>query len=144
MIVARVFLLAEYVVNARNRLTIAGTYDSINVTRPQGIPPEAVINVPLRPSYIVAQLEARLSDGLEHTVSLRICNDDNQLIQDDSPPQRVVFPLNKHGRPMKFTVIFNVLGLTFPHPGDYYFSLLVDDSSVAELPMYVVDATPPE
>jgi hypothetical protein len=139
----RTFLLAEYAVAAENRLTIAGTFDNINVRRPPGVTPEAVVNIPLRTSYLVAQLEARLSDGLEHTVSVRVMNDDNELIFDDAH-QRIIFPLNPQGRPMKFIAIFILDGLVFPAPGDFHFALLIDGVEAAELPVYVTDATPPE
>lgn len=128
MIKLNCFLIAEYAaITADGRVTIAGTFDTVDVQRLPGAPDDALAQIPFPPAYVVAITEASIADGLSHQMRLRVVDGNGQPVMTDDIPIAVNYSLNQFGRPMRNNALINVRGLVLPGPDDYVFELYVDD-----------------
>jgi hypothetical protein len=125
MIKVRAMLIAEYAGLATDgKLTVAGIFDGMNVTR-RDTSDETPVSVAISRAYLVIVSEASLADGLAHTFVMRILNGNGTPIIDDIK-MPFSFALSASGRPMKNNLIANISGLTFPGVDDYTFELRIE------------------
>lgn len=104
------FLIAEYAaITADRRVTIAGTFDTLDVQRMPGAPDDALAQIPFPPAYVVAITEASIADGLSHQMRLRVVDGNGQPVTDDIPIA-VNYSLNQFGRPMRHNALI-IIGL---------------------------------
>lgn len=144
MIESKLFLIAEYAHNNNGSLTIAGTMDVIEVSRPPGVTPEQVRDIRIPRLFVVFVTEASLIDGLEHRVQVRLVNGSGiSLVEPFTLDQ--VYILNDLGRPMRYNGVLQFNDVVFPSPDDYEFELwLMTDPPrrLSVTPISVVDRTP--
>jgi hypothetical protein len=86
---------------------------------------------------LVAFLECSIADGLQHTIGLRIVDDDERRVVPDKTAAVVTFPTNGKGRPMRMVNIIELEGLPLACPGDYRAILLINGQPAAEYAFYV-------
>jgi len=141
----RAFLIAEYAANVapENKLVIAGTYNTVQLTRKPGISKEDAAKSPviIPPFYLAAILECGIAEGLVHRAVLRLLDEDGRQLASPMDLGELKFVLNPHGHPMLFHQVLRVNGLPVPGPGDYSFELVVDGKRVGETSLYVTDIT---
>lgn len=143
MIKLNCFVIAEYAgTTADGRLTIAGTFDNVDVTRFPGAPPDALSAVPFPRAYLVAISEASIADGLTHQITLRIVNGNGDSITDPTVIA-VNYILNAFGRPMRNNLVISLNGLILPGPDDYVFELWAEGQSgrLGDFTFSVTDVT---
>jgi hypothetical protein len=124
---------ADYAAEDRlGKLIIGGIFDQITATTPQ-----RPIVAPA--FWLVAQLEAHVTEGTDHQLELRATNADGQ---DIAPGIQVPvkFTPQGPGRPLRARVLANIGNFPFPDVGGYSFHLLVDGRHVAEATLQVVAA----
>ena len=126
-------------INSDMRMVLAGTFTGITVTRPSdaAAPVEGFGTVALPPAFLVATVNASISEGLTHAAELLVLNDDNGEVFSPIPLGDWTFVLNPHGRPMRYQGLINVTGLALPGPGEYTFRLRLGGQTVGEVPLYV-------
>lgn len=136
----RILEFAEYAAFTDDKkLIMSGIFNRVGIQRVKNPPPGARIAVPLT-GFLVWVLEASISEGLKHTVAIRVVNEDGKKIL-DTPLGSMDFHLDKQGRPMRFQGRLGIAGMPLPGPGDYEFELYVDGSKVGETSLYVDDVT---
>lgn len=137
-------LIAAYAGNsADGRLTIAGTFDSIEVRRADGAAVDANQRISFPAAYLAIVTHASLSDGLRHRVRLRVLDGDGNSVADE-PVLDINYRLNRFGQPMRNSFVVNLSGLSLPGPDDYVFELRVEGapSVLGELTLPVMLSTP--
>ena len=140
MIKLNCFLIAQYAATAADgSLTIAGTFDNLDVKKAPDAPAEAVAAVPLGRAYLAAVSQASLEDGLSHRFRLRVMNGNGVPIMNDTFVS-VAYRLNAFGRPMRHHLVLQLKGLILPGPDDYVFELSAENQGVlGELVLSVTD-----
>lgn len=137
------FLIAEFAsVSNDGKLVIAGVFDNMEFQRVAGAPPEAKSAIPLRPAYLVAQVEFSIAEGLRHVASLRILDDDNHEVAPSVRFPAIDLKMNPFGRPMRMNMVVQIAALALPGAGDYTFELSIDGTRIGETPFYLTDVTP--
>jgi hypothetical protein len=143
----KLLAFAEYAaVTQENKLIVAGIVDQVEVRRRPGAPAQpdgAIVALPLPPLYLVAILEASISEGTVHQAALRLLDQDHQPLADPVQLGQWTFIVNPFGRPMRFQAVVHLGGVAVP-PGtsDYEFQLLIDGEPIGEPAMlYVQDHT---
>jgi hypothetical protein len=133
--------LAEYAAMTPDmKMIIAGTFNNIKVTPTDPATAEpAVIRLPS--CYLVAVVNASISEGLTHAAQLRVLNADNVDVFEPLEVGEWTFIINPHGRPMRFQALMNISGLELPGVGEYSIELWLSGKRVGEIPLYV-DAVP--
>lgn len=110
------------------KLTIAGIFDEIRSTE---------IPCTLPRVYVVAQLDARVVEGSEHTVHITIVDADGNHVVNPPPPIPVAFVPGSPGHPLKARIIAQIDTVSFRKEGDYEVALRVDGEHVVSLPIRV-------
>lgn len=129
MIKLNCFLIAEYAaISTDGKLTIAGTFDSLSLTRNPEAPADAAALVHFPHAYIAIVTEASLADGLTHEFRLRVLDGNGERVMDELPMQ-VNYALNAFGRPLRNNLIVSLNGLILPGPDDYVFEVTVQGYS---------------
>ena len=139
MIKLHCFLIAEYAAaSSDGKLTIAGTFDSIDANLAPGAPPTLVNRIPLPRAYLAVVSEASIADGLTHQFRLRVLDGNGQPIAQDSLLP-VAYSLNAFGRPMRHNLVVSLNGFVMPGADDYVFELSVvgKPGVLGELQFYV-------
>lgn len=121
------------------RLTIAGTLDTIHVTRPHDAPDGDLV-VPIPPLYLISIAECGISEGTTHEASLRVLDDDGKQVADPASLGTWNFLINPYGRPMRFQQVLQLGGLVVPRAGDYAFELSVDGKVLGTAMLYVQES----
>lgn len=131
--------LAEYASSSSDgKLTIAGTIDSVTVqvrgTFEDGaeLPP-----IPLPRMFLVFVATASIADGLKHSFSFGLRQEDGKFVFRDATTAELTFKVNAKGRPMRAQTILDLNGVVAPTFGDYEFVIEVDGKEVCASPFYV-------
>jgi hypothetical protein len=125
------FLLSEYAAaSADGKLTIAGTFDNLDVVTQNDVDLEPRINIPMPPAYLVAVFQGSIADGLQHKIRLRVVDGDGNQIG-NTEAFAFAFQINRYGRPLRHNHIVRINGMVLPGPDDYVFMLYVDDNAEA-------------
>lgn len=139
-------LLAEYAsISQDNKLTVAGVWDALRFQRHTDVPPAdgpVLEVVPVPPVYFVAQIDFSIANGLRHTAALYVRDADGRNVVGPLNMPDLQLRMNKHGRPMRHTIVVALRGLMLPGPGDYAVELHIDANLVGDTPLYVSDETP--
>jgi hypothetical protein len=134
--------IAEYAaLTAENKLILAGTFDSFDITRPVGTDERAIAGLLLPPFYLVAVLECSLAEGTRHRALLRVLDDDGKAVVEGFDLGEVQFIVNKHGRPMRYIAILAMRGFAVPRPGEFAIELHVNGNRLGTVMLYVTDIT---
>lgn len=89
----------------------------------------------------VARLEFEAGDSRQHSIQVRIVDDDGQLVN-ATPEGTVQLQENPPGEVVVAPLVMGINNARFTHPGTYTFELLVDGQRVMETYLYV-RARPP-
>lgn len=134
------FLIAEYAAVATDgKATIAGTFDNVDVSTPDGSPIAPGTVIPLPNAYLVAYTLASLGEGLVHQMRLRVVDGNGEPISEDVNFP-ITFEINPFGRPLRNTCIMQLRGLTVRGADDYVF-LLYKEGEQAPLGEFVFSVT---
>lgn len=144
MIELKTALIAEYAVTAEGKLTVAGTFDTLDVSRRPGVTPDALTAIAVPRLYLAIVTEASLLDGLRHTLRVRILNGAGEGFMEEilMPFQYV---LNNVGRRMRSNIVLSLNGLTLPGCDDYVFEICIAGdpaTRLGEAMLSIVDRTP--
>jgi len=113
------FLIADYAnITIDGKLNVMGVFNSIHSTQFPTVHPEM---------YLVAKLSASPSEyGSKRKLSVKLLDEDAQLIN-SLLEREIEVPHGKEGRIAEIRQILRLTGLSFPKPGTYEFSILVDN-----------------
>lgn len=115
---AKFVLLAEAVNETRDgRANIIGEFDRVHST---GVP------VTFPRLYVIARFEAEISEGSEHTIQIRLIDEDGQEVLQPPPAINLPFKPRGRGKPLRANTFFELSNIRLPKFGDYSFDLLVD------------------
>ena len=123
--------LADYVTEDRsNKLVIGGTFDSIftSETRPIVLPA----------FWLVAEIDAHITEGTEHKAEIRFTDADGRdIIPKVELP--IKFTPRGPGRPLRARLTGQIgAGMNLPDNGEYSFHILVDGRRIGGHPLHVV------
>lgn len=120
-------LLADHVSETREgKLNIMGEFNSFATAA------EFPLQTP--PFFLIARFAASVAEGSDHTLDVLLVHEDGKTIASLlGLPFRffVIMP----GHPMKGQFQIQMVGVTFPAPGDYTFRLVVDGKTRGEIPV---------
>lgn len=123
--------LADYAtVDTSGKLIIAGIFEIVyapSVDAP-------VVGVLFT---LVARLECSISDGLEHSIKLRFVDGEEDQVSPELPVGTITFSPTGPGRPYAANVMAKFAGLPIRGVDDYRFVILVDDTPIGAIPLYV-------
>lgn len=125
-------LLAEHVTESRDgKLSLIGIFDEIR----SGFVPVSFPRI-----FAAIRLEARVSEGTEHTVQLVIVDEDGHEVVNKSPSFPVRLVPRGPAAPMSAEIITELVGVNFSRFGDYEFNVFVDREAVplASVPFSVL------
>jgi hypothetical protein len=126
-------VLADYAgIGAANKAILVGIFDTVFNT--QNAP-----NISLPPFYLFAQIEAHVTEGTEHKVTVHITTGDGGELP---VPVRVELPFKLvprgPGRELQGNLIIALQGM--PLPGEnssYEFNILMGGNRIGSVPFYV-------
>jgi hypothetical protein len=129
--------LCDYAgLGAAGKIIVVGIYDTLFSNDPT-----EVVGFPL--SYLVFKLECSIAEGHEHTISVRLKDDDEETLPDgEGKPMEWGtgihgFVLSGPGRPLIRIVLLPIHGLAIPGHGDYAFEVIVDEKKIGSVPFFV-------
>ena len=128
-------LLADYAGEGRaGKLLMVGVFDT--VYNQQGTNP-----VQIPPCYLVAAIDAHVTEGSEHRLDVHLTNEDGGAV---IPPTAmpIKFASQGPGRPLRANVVLGMFGLMVPSEGTYAFNLLIQGRHLGDVPLYVRPAQP--
>lgn len=138
----KALLTAEYASQMPDgKLLIAGTVNTIGLTRRPGVSPQDVTNVPLGSLYVAVVLEWSLMEGTRHHAELRVVHEDGLEPITPLDLGELPFVMNPDGRPMRSQLIINLQGFRLPGIGDYELQFWVDGRPLGTAALYVIDRT---
>ena len=128
-------LLADHVnTTLEGKLNIIGEFNAISAARVPATHPFL---------FLVARLEASVSEGTEHELTIGIYDEDGQKVMPKSPTFPIKFKPQGRGLPLRAQVVAQLGGLRFDHFGSFEFHLLVDGRLEARVPFLVSQVTGP-
>lgn len=125
--------LADYAAaDASGKLTIVGVFDIVW----DGLGKRPI---PFPPFYLVAQLEASIAEGAEHTVEIRLVDDDERSVG-GALSGTVHFRASGVGHPARGHLLlgFGPGFISAPELGDYHFRFFVDGHDIGALRVSVL------
>jgi hypothetical protein len=126
-------LLADYAaLMTGNKLLIVGEFDSMFA--PQ---------VPLTygPFFMVARLDAPVSEGTEHRLQIGLYDEDGHLVGERTPETLFRFNAQGPGRPLRGQFLAQLV-MTFPKHGTFEFHIVVDGRTETVVPVHVIPPPP--
>lgn len=137
-------VFAEYAaVTQENKLVIAGTFNTIGISRvaesQEGRNPTLI----LPRVYLVAAISASLSEGLRHTAEIRVIDSDHKPVWEPISLGEWNFAINPNGRPMRFQAVIAIPGVPLPGAGEFTFELRISNTPVGSVELYVDEVSHP-
>jgi hypothetical protein len=122
--------LADYAGDGgRGKVTVVGIFDTLFVT------PERPIKTP--PMGLVATFEAHVTEGTNHELELRFCDEDGgDIFPRAKIPLR--FASGGPGRPLRANAFVQLGPLELPDLGEYAFHIFVNGREMTGIPLHVV------
>lgn len=130
------FLMADHAsVTIDQKLNINGIFQSLSAMNFPAAHPTL---------FLIAQLQASPAErGRRFRVQIKLMDEDGNELGAINQVAEVPIPPPGSGRLIYVNQIFQLNGLQFPKPGDYQFSLLVDDDQKGELEFSLIQFHPP-
>jgi hypothetical protein len=128
-------LVADHAnVSADGKLNILGVFSNITAVQFPTVHPSL---------SLVIQFTARPAEyGRQFTLQVKLIDEDGQ-----SGPVNIsgnaVVPQAGNGQDAVLPFVFNLQQVTFPKPGTYEFSILVDNDVKGAVPIHLMQAQPP-
>lgn len=126
--------LADYAGDGgRGKVTIVGIFDTVfvNEQRPILLPPMS----------LAASFEAHVTEGTEHQLEVRFCDEDgHDMIPRGQLPLR--FAAAGPDRPLRANAFISLAPIRVADVGDYAFHLFVDGLEVESIRLHVVPMPP--
>lgn len=107
---------------------IVGVFDAINTQNLEAI------GMPI--CYLIGAFTARLSEGSEHTLLVKLVDaDGNEVLNSELPLKFSPTPR----RELSSNFVLALFGVPLPHTGEYAFDLFVDQQLKGSVPFFVHD-----
>jgi hypothetical protein len=130
----RLIEFAEYAALLQDgRLVMAGISNALNTPKK----PEPGQRLALGPLYLVAVTTCSIGEGTDHHATIRIVDEDEQLVVPEINLGRLNYILNAKGQPMRNQAIVALTGMPLPATGDIVFQFLVDGNKLGEATLYL-------